>query len=253
MDYTKAIGNVNELKCITKFISMGFNCSIPYGDAAKYDFIVDVNGKLLRMQCKSSSNVRLKSGERDLDAFQFSCVCSTTNTKETIRHRYTEDDIDYFCTSFLDQVYIVPVNECSTSKTLRLAPPKNGVLTYNRAEDYLVENTIREYSQEYLDSKERYEEAKQLQFKEKYYCPDCGKEVYEKGARCPECSAKHARKVERPSREDLKGLIRTLSFLKIGQMFGVTDSSIRKWCDAYNLPRTKTEINEIDDENWKDI
>jgi DNA-directed RNA polymerase subunit RPC12/RpoP len=253
MDYTKAIGNVNELKCITKFISMGFNCSIPYGDAAKYDFIVDVNGKLLRMQCKSSSNVRLKSGERDLDAFQFSCVCSTTNTKETIRHRYTEDDIDYFCTSFLDQVYIVPVNECSTSKTLRLAPPKSGALTYNRAEDYLVENLIKEYSEEYLDSKERYEEAKQLQFKEKYYCPDCGKEVHEKGVRCPECSAKHSRKVERPSREELKGLIRNLSFLKIGQMFGVTDNSVRKWCDAYKLPRTKTEINEIDDENWKDI
>lgn len=253
MDYTKAIGNVNELKCITKFISMGFNCSIPYGDAAKYDFIVDINGKLLRMQCKSSNYVRLKSGSRDLDAFQFSCVCSTTNTKETVRHRYTEDDIDYFCTSFLDNVYIVPVNECSTSKTLRLAPPKSGQLTYNRAEDYLIENVIKEYSEEFLDSKDRYEEARKEQMREKSYCPDCGKEVSKKGSRCPECATKHAQKTTRPTREELKGLIRNLSFLKIGQMFGVTDSSIRKWCDNYKLPRTKTEINEIDDNDWKDI
>jgi len=253
MDYTKAIGNINELKCITKFISMGFNCSIPYGDAAKYDFIVDINGKLLRMQCKSSHYVITKSGSKDLDSFQFSCISSTTNTRETVRHRYTEEDIDYFCTSFLDKVYIVPVNECSTSKTLRLVPPKNGILTYNRAEDYLVENVIKEYSEEFLDSKERYEEARKEQLEKKYYCPDCGKEVSEEGNYCPECAAKRAQKVSRPTREELKGLIRNLSFLKIGQMFGVTDNSIRKWCDSYKLPRTKTEINKIDDENWKDI
>jgi hypothetical protein len=253
MDYTKAIGNVNELKCLTRFISMGFDCSIPYGDASKYDFIVDVNGKLLRIQCKSSNYVTLKNGEKSLDAFYFSCVSSTTNTEKTVRHRYTEENIDYFCTSFLGKVYMIPVRECSTSKTLRLSPPKNGSTTYNKAEDYLVENVIKEYSQDFLDSKERYEESKKLQMRKKYYCPRCGKEVTEEGNYCPECAAILSRKVERPSREDLKGLIRNLSFVKIGEMYGVKDNAVRKWCDSYSLPRKKEDIKKIDDETWKSI
>lgn len=251
MDYTKAIGNVNELKCLTKFISMGFDCSIPYGDAAKYDFIVDINGKLLRIQCKSSKYV-INNGERDLNAFQFSCVSATTNTKETIRHRYTKDLIDYFCTSFEDNVYLVPVEECSTSKTLRLVPSRNGQLC-NLAEDYLVEKVIHEYSEEFLDSRERYLEAKKLQFQEKHYCKKCGKELKGEGDICHECHSLSTRKVQRPTREELKGLIRNLSFCKIGEMFGVTDNSVRKWCDAYSLPRRKEEIKSISNEEWESI
>jgi uncharacterized protein YjcR len=45
--------------------------------------------------------------------------------------------------------------------------------------------------------------------------------------------------VERPNRDELKQLIRTLPFTKIGKMFGVSDNAIRKWCNAYNLPRKK--------------
>lgn len=58
------------------------------------------------------------------------------------------------------------------------------------------------------------------------------------------------RTVERPSRELLKELIRTKSFIEIGKMYGVSDNSIRKWCDFENLPRKKTEINKISDEDW---
>lgn len=45
MDYTQSIGNITELKCMTAFIELGYECSIPYGNNAKYDFVVDVNGK----------------------------------------------------------------------------------------------------------------------------------------------------------------------------------------------------------------
>lgn len=31
MNYTQSIGNVVELKCIAKFIEMGYEVSIPYG------------------------------------------------------------------------------------------------------------------------------------------------------------------------------------------------------------------------------
>ena len=45
MNYTQSIGNVVELKCIAKFIEMGYEVSIPYGNGAKYDFVADVNGE----------------------------------------------------------------------------------------------------------------------------------------------------------------------------------------------------------------
>lgn len=255
MDYTKSIGNVNELKCITKFISAGFDCSIPYGDASKYDFIADINGQLLRFQCKSSRNVIKGNGEIDPDAFIFSCTCSTTNTQQTIRHKYTKKDIDYFCTCFNNEIYIIPVEECSNTKTLRLNPPSNNISNYNKAEDYLFKNVFKENSEEFISSKENYLSSRQsVEKKEKILCSCCGqKEVYYVNGICPECAAKQRRTVDRPLKEDLKNLVRNMSIVKVGEMYGVSDNAIRKWLKAYNLPTRKTDIDNYDEETWKNM
>ena len=55
------------------------------------------------------------------------------------------------------------------------------------------------------------------------------------------------------SREELKNKIRIQSFLSISKEFNVTDNTIRDWCDKYNLPRRKKDINCISDEDWKQI
>ena len=62
MDYTQTIGNVNELRCMLAFIELGYDCSIPYGNSAKYDFIADINGELLKFQCKSATVVNEEDG-----------------------------------------------------------------------------------------------------------------------------------------------------------------------------------------------
>lgn len=87
----------------------------------------------------------------------------------------------------------------------------------------------------------------------KYFCQDCGKQISNGCTYCVDCAPKHQRIVERPSREELKELIRTKPFTYIGKQFGVDDNSIRKWCDAYKLPRKKTEIKKITDEEWEKI
>ena len=51
--------------------------------------------------------------------------------------------------------------------------------------------------------------------------------------------------------EQLKELIRTLPFTKIGQQFGVSDNAIRKWCDFYDLPRRATDIKKFSEEEWE--
>lgn len=85
------------------------------------------------------------------------------------------------------------------------------------------------------------------------YCALCGKELKTCATYCPECAKLLQRKVERPSREELKQMIRTIPFTKIGSIYNVQDNSVRKWCDNYHLPRTKKEINNYSDEEWETI
>ena len=90
----------------------------------------------------------------------------------------------------------------------------------------------------------------------KYYCIDCGIEISNGSKRCVSCFNKSQiipLSKMCVTREELKDLIRTKSFCEIGRMFNVTDNSIRKWCDKYNLPRKKSEIIKISDNDWSKI
>lgn len=91
---------------------------------------------------------------------------------------------------------------------------------------------------------------KRGQGRTKRYCPQCGTEISQKAILCVNCAKIKSRKVERPSREELKELIRTMPFLQIGKKFGVSDNTIRKWCDAYSLPRKVIEIKKYSNEEW---
>lgn len=87
-------------------------------------------------------------------------------------------------------------------------------------------------------------------------CIDCGEKISDTATRCKKCSNKiksFNNRKPRPSREELKQLIRTESFLSIGRMFNVSDNAVRKWCIAENLPKSKTEIKKISDEDWEKI
>lgn len=96
------------------------------------------------------------------------------------------------------------------------------------------------------------------------FCKKCGAKIhsYNISGLCKKClNESYKEKIENKeivifknnvfiSRNELKKLLKTKSFIKIGEMFGITDNAVRKWCDKYNLPRTKKEINNISDEEW---
>ena len=88
-------------------------------------------------------------------------------------------------------------------------------------------------------------------------CPICHQQFFGRPEQkyCSyECSAKSQRKVfERPTREELKSLIRSTSFVAIGRQYGVTDNAIRKWCKAMQLPYKTQDIKLYSDEEWLKI
>ena len=94
------------------------------------------------------------------------------------------------------------------------------------------------------------EEIKTSQFN---ICKNCGKIIDKYSTYCNECIGIVRRKVEWPSREVLKQLIRTKSFSEIGRDYGVDGNSVKKWCKSYSLPALKSEINKFSDEEWDKI
>ena len=128
----KQKGNLTELRCITSFIENGATVSIPYGDCARYDFLAEINGKIIKVQCKTS---RLFGDVND--GIEFSCKSTEPSSNS---RRYTKNEIDYFCTYYNNQCYLVPVEECSVAKKLRFIPPKNGQkVGISYAKDYELE------------------------------------------------------------------------------------------------------------------
>ena len=86
------------------------------------------------------------------------------------------------------------------------------------------------------------------------YCVDCNKEITKGSTRCLLCENQRRKNRQlEVTREELKNLIRTTPFTQIGKMFSVSDNTIRKWCDKYNLPRKASDIKKISDEEWKNI
>lgn len=100
---------------------------------------------------------------------------------------------------------------------------------------------------------QEYQKIKQKTFN---HCKECGKIISRGATYCVDCFSQireNERKNTRPDRDELKKEIRSIPFTTIGKEYGVSDNAIRKWCDAYNLPRKKTEINSYSDEEWEKI
>lgn len=133
---SKFIGNITELEVLTYITKLGYQVSIPFGDRERYDQIWDINGKLLRVQVKTSHLI-------DDNAIQFSCYSSHRKEGRSIKSKYTSDEIDYFATFWNNKCYLIPVAETSNEKTLRFAPPKNGQIKgISFAIEYEVEGVL---------------------------------------------------------------------------------------------------------------
>ena len=91
-------------------------------------------------------------------------------------------------------------------------------------------------------------------------CPICGGEMLHSSKKCKKC-AKRLRNIQLAerlaklgiTRDKLKCLIRTTPFVVIAKQYNVTDNTVRKWCQKFDLPTKSSEIKKYTDEEWAKI
>lgn len=218
-------GQIIELKVQEELLRYGFDISVPTYNASKYDLIADTGKELLKIQVK-------KSISNSFSSFTFSCTTQNVRSSTGAKHKYTNDEIDYFATVWKDKVYLIPVDETSQSKSIQF-----------NDETYLAQNILSAY--ERLSDDELYNST----HSGKFYCEDCGCEISYGAKKCLSCRNKEKSK-NIPERNELKSLIRIKPFTQISADFGVTDNAVRKWCDKYNLPRKSGDIKKYSKEEW---
>lgn len=136
--------NPNQKGCATEalvlsyVLQMGFSVSIPFGDKNRYDQIWDINGKLLKIQIKTA---RLNEKEKNPKnvSIRFNCR-SVVNGKVK---KYSKNEIDFFATYWNDEVYLIPVEECSLEKVLRFSSSAPNQPAICWAKDYTIEEVIK--------------------------------------------------------------------------------------------------------------
>ena len=131
-------GRITELKCELWFLEHGYLVSIP-DVPYQYDFLVDVNGKILKIQVKTACK------ESDNSGFKIKVCSITHNSNGYARRNYSQNGVDYFMTYCEGEYYLIPFSECGVrEKKLRLTLPANGQRKgISFAEDYLAEKILK--------------------------------------------------------------------------------------------------------------
>ena len=136
---SKRIGNIGETKVLAKFVEMGIPIYIPFGDDEKADLVAEFNGKLNKIQVKTS--IKSKNG-----CSIFDLTSSTAHRTNGGRRKYSNSEIDYFALYSLDRdkIYLMKApDNPMTAITIRFEDTKSGKkIGVNYESDFLIENIL---------------------------------------------------------------------------------------------------------------
>ena len=137
MNYTtNQKGLITEMQVMLRLVEMGYDVSQPLNADSKYDCILDVNGKLYKIQIKTAH-----MHPTTQNSIEIKCCSTTTTQNHRKQSGYTSKDIDYFATFWENELYLIPVNECSSAKTLHL-DKKTVRNNWSYLEDYKVKEVL---------------------------------------------------------------------------------------------------------------
>jgi len=134
---TKEVGEIAVLAVAKKLAERGIKVAFPLGDSARYDLLLELNGRFARVQVKSSQN---KKG-----VLQVRLWNKSTKRGEVVKKNYLPGQVEALIAynRSNDSIYILsPTMLRQREVTLRLEPTRNkqtkGILW---ARDY--ENALR--------------------------------------------------------------------------------------------------------------
>lgn len=105
--HTKNKGDIALTKVIADLTERGYSVSLPVSEHLRYDLIVDVNSRLLRVQVKYSVDCVLYKGT----------VYASVSEGKTIRSYYADEDFDFYAAYLPEKdVIIYPSIEFAGAK-----------------------------------------------------------------------------------------------------------------------------------------
>lgn len=115
-------GNVAELAIAAEAARLGLSVLKPLTEHERYDLVLGIGGRLLRVQCKW--------GSRRAEVIAVGLATSRRSADGYVRTRYSSAEVDAFgvyCEE-LDECYLIPIEkvEGQSAMRLRLAPAANG-------------------------------------------------------------------------------------------------------------------------------
>ena len=234
MNY-KSIGEIGENCVIGELAKFGIGVAPVLSDNYPFEMIAITDKNLFKIQVKTSTTN--KNGEH----ISFS-IASNNWLQGTIK-KYTKEDCDVVILYDLVEhncFLLSPEDfENRRSFTIRYKKPiTTNKYGYNWFEDFQISHKrILEIFD--FDAPDL---SVNFAIHEKSYqriCQECGENFTSKYRNAKYCSSVcrnlQRRKVERPSKEELKQLINTTSFLQIGRKYQVSDNAVRKWAKQYEL------------------
>ena len=127
-------GQLSEAKALSKLIEIGYSVYIPWDKTNKSDFIIEKDGNLFRVQCKTAKL------QNDGSVLSFKTCSMHSRTKVRSSYKGIVDKFVVYSYE-LDKVYLIDISdlEPNTIATLRVAPSKNNQQKNARmSEDYEI-------------------------------------------------------------------------------------------------------------------
>lgn len=128
----KQKGLLTETKCLLSLLENKIEVSIPYGDNSRYDFIIDINNVLYKVQCKTSRKTKSNAYE----------ISTSSNNWKTKEKRNYKNEIDFFITIVEDNCYLIPIKDVGNQNTfsMRILPPLNNQKITSQGEIHYAQN-----------------------------------------------------------------------------------------------------------------
>lgn len=128
-------GLLTELQCELYFSSKNLLLSKPICQDSRYDYVLDYNGILYKIQCKSSLYKE--------DKLVFKTKMS--NARQNTTTYYKSDDVDFFYTFYNGVSYLIPYSKSGKGETtLRFVSKTPNNPTIRWAKDYEADKILSE-------------------------------------------------------------------------------------------------------------